>query len=302
MDVKMVPNFEGKIMALQIYRRHRKECEAGQTEDFKSGKLKEGRRRWKRCSCLIHVSGTIAGKFKRQSTGKGNWEEAEEVVAGWVSAGSWSSDKPQPEPAPSPAPDPSPPGTTISEALEAYLAKCKSRDIKGSTLAKYKTLTNQLGAYCARKGNLFIDQLRVADMDEFYGEWKDGKKGKAKKLERLKSFVHFCMKRKMLAEDIAKDLEAPPNASVLNPKTPYEDKELERIYAACAKIGPPTRPGRGYRNWGGEDAKDFIYLSIYTGLRISDVALFDTSKRLDGNDVFLGGTTLHRATPAKTRG
>jgi hypothetical protein len=56
MDVKMVPNFEGKIMALQIYRRHRKECEAGQTEDFKSGKLKEGRRRWKRCSCLIHVS------------------------------------------------------------------------------------------------------------------------------------------------------------------------------------------------------------------------------------------------------
>jgi site-specific recombinase XerD len=219
-----------------------------------------------------------------------------------VSAGSWSSDKPQPEPAPSPAPDPSPPGTTISEALEAYLAKCKSRDIKGSTLAKYKTLTNQLGAYCARKGNLFIDQLRVADMDEFYGEWKDGKKGKAKKLERLKSFVHFCMKRKMLAEDIAKDLEAPPNASVLNPKTPYEDKELERIYAACAKIGPPTRPGRGYRNWGGEDAKDFIYLSIYTGLRISDVALFDTSKRLDGNDVFLGGTTLHRATPAKTRG
>jgi len=95
------------------------------------------------------------------------------------------------------------------------------------------------------------------------------------------------MKRKMMAEDIAEDLEAPPNASVLNPKTPYEDGELDRIYAACDMIGPPTKPGAGYRNWGGEDAKDFVYLSVYTGLRISDVALFDTSKRLTGNDVFL---------------
>lgn len=37
----------------------------------------------------------------------------------------------------------------------------------------------------------------------------------------------------------------------------------------------------------GEDAKDFILLSVYTGLRISDVCLFDVSKRLHGNDVFL---------------
>jgi hypothetical protein len=32
-------------------------------------------------------------------------------------------------------------------------------------------------------------------MDRFYASWKNGKKRKAKKLERLKSFVHFCMKR-----------------------------------------------------------------------------------------------------------
>ncbi|MDQ2777920.1 MAG: site-specific integrase [Acidobacteriota bacterium] len=32
---------------------------------------------------------------------------------------------------------------------------------------------------------------------------------------------------------------------------------------------------------------DFILLSIYTGLRISDVATFDITKRLKGNDVFL---------------
>ena len=41
------------------------------------------------------------------------------------------------------------------------------------------------------------------------------------------------------------------------------------------------------RPWGGEDVRDFILISIYTGLRISDVCLFDVSKRLDGNNVFL---------------
>jgi len=29
-------------MALQLYRRHRKECEAGRLEDFKSGQFEEG--------------------------------------------------------------------------------------------------------------------------------------------------------------------------------------------------------------------------------------------------------------------
>jgi hypothetical protein len=68
-------------------------------------------------------------------------------------------------------------------------------------------------------------------------------------------------------------------ASEVLPKFPFEDDELERIYDACDKIGPPKKPGVGYRDWGGEDVKDFIYLSIYMGLRISDVALFDVSKR-----------------------
>ena len=176
---------------------------------------------------------------------------------------------------------------TVCDAIEAYLAKCRSRDIKPPTLAKYKTFTNQLEVYCTSRGYLYIGQLGVLDMDRFYGAWKDGKKGKAKKLERLRSFVRFCVKRKWLDEDIAKDLEAPPKASELNPKTPFEDEELERIYAACDKIGAPTKPGPGYRTWGGEDAKDFILLSCYTGLRISDVATFNISKRLNGNDVFL---------------
>ncbi len=119
-------------------------------------------------------------------------------------------------------------------------------------------------------------------MDRFYASWKDGIRGKAKKLDRLKGFVKFCIKRKWIAEDICEDLKAPEGSSVNIPKAPFTDEELNRIFAACDKIGPPTKVGPGYRTWGGEDAKDFIYLSIYTGLRISDVATFDIEKRLEG--------------------
>lgn len=67
-----------------------------------------------------------------------------------------------------------------------------------------------------------------------------------------------------------------------------EEEELERIYAACDKILPQPKPGPGFRTWDGQDAKDFSHLSIYAGLKISGICLFDVPKRLDGNDVFCG--------------
>jgi len=52
-----------------------------------SGEFDETRRGWKRCGCLIHVSGTLGGKFKRKQTGKSNWDEAKAVAADWEKAG-----------------------------------------------------------------------------------------------------------------------------------------------------------------------------------------------------------------------
>ena len=35
------------------------ECEGKHAEDARSGEFEEGRRGWKKCACLIHVSGTV---------------------------------------------------------------------------------------------------------------------------------------------------------------------------------------------------------------------------------------------------
>jgi site-specific recombinase XerD len=180
-----------------------------------------------------------------------------------------------------------PPRPTCRDAIDAYVAKCKNRSIAPNTLAKYRTFANQLSAYCVDRGCVYIDQLTVTDMDRFYASWKDGIRAKAKKLERLKAFVKFCVKREWLAKDISDDLQAPQGSSVTVPKSPFTEEELERLYAACNSIGPQLKQGPGHRTWGGEDVKDFIYLAIYTGLRISDVVTFDVTKRLEGNDVFL---------------
>lgn len=275
-------------MALRLYRRHRNDCEAHRPEGSFTGEFEEGRKGWRRCACLIHASGTLSGKFNRRQTGKSRWEEARAMSAEWELAGSWdgSIQPVPPPPAPQPEVAAQAPRMEIVEASEAYLAKCKNRNIAPTTLAKYQTFTNQLRAYAQSRGYVYLDQLTVADMDRFYGSWKDGIRSKAKKLERLKSFVKFCLKREWLQKNIADDLEAPEGSSITVPKAPFTDEELNRIFTACDAIGMDGfRPNR--RNWIGEDVKDFILLSIYTGMRISDVATFDIAKRLSGNSVFL---------------
>jgi integrase len=268
---------------LNLYRRHRQECEAGHPAESRSGEFEERKKGWKQCACFIFASGTLAGTFKRKYTGKSDWEGARAVATAWEAAKAW--DGPTKE-APTP-PAKQEAGITVQDATEAFIASRKNRGIEASTLSKYQTFIKQLRAYCNSRGYVMLDQLTVADMDRFYASWKDGKRAAAKKLERLKSFVKFCRKRKWITDDITEDLQAPEGSSIPANKTPFTDAELNRIYAACDALGGPKPPGPGYRPWSGEDMKDFIILSIYTGLRISDVATFNTTERLKGNDVFL---------------
>ena len=270
-------------MPLALYRRHRQECKGDHPHNSRTSEYEERKKGWRRCECPIFASGTLRKKFKRHNTGQWEFEGARVIAAALERAGSW---KAVVEPPPPPQ-EGQVARSTVEDATAAFLSKCKNRNIAPNTLSKYRTFTNQLSAYRQDLGFVYIDQLTVSDMDRFYARWKDGIRAKAKKLERLKAFVKFCVKRDWHQKDITEDLQAPEGSSVSVPKSPFTDEELNRLYAACDKIGPQLKQGPGYRTWGGEDAKDFIHLSIYTGLRISDIATFDITKRLKGNDVFL---------------
>jgi|SRR5215469_5756155 len=80
-------------------------------------------------------------------------------------------------------------------------------------------------------------------MDRFYAGWKDGIRAKAKKLDRLRSFARFCLKRTWLTENVAEDLHAPQGSSVPANKSPFTEEEPKGIYEACDKFGPSAVPG-----------------------------------------------------------
>src|ERR1700744_3360972 len=139
-------------MALKIYRRHRKECEGGHPEDAKSGEFEEGRRGWKKCACLIHVSGTLGGKFNRKQTGKSDWDEAKALVALWEGADAWDG-----RPALPPAPVAEGPARiSIADAVAVFMSIREGDEIAPATLRKYRTFTKQLLAFANSRGYVML--------------------------------------------------------------------------------------------------------------------------------------------------
>jgi integrase len=274
-------------MALKLYRRHRIECEGGHPEDSKSGEFEEGRRGWKKCACLIHVSGTLGGKFNRRQTGKSDWGEAKALVAIWETADCWDG-SPVAQPAPEPLPQSQSTRITIADGIKVFLTNREGAKIAPATLRKYRTFTTQLTSYAESRGYVMLDQITCADIDLFYASWSLGPRAKSKRLGTLRAFFRFCINRKWLSETpISSDIKAPIGANRVANKAPYTDEELHRIINACDRMPDVIwSSGMGNGKWTGEDVKDFIWMMVYTGLRISDVGLFHMN-RLKGNELFL---------------
>jgi integrase len=271
-------------VALKIYRRHRLECEAGHPEDSRSGEWEESRRGWKRCNCVIHLSGTLAGKFSRRSTDKTTWDEARAYVSALDAAGSWDGQVAPAVPEPVPA---GPPRITIAEAIQVFLAN-REASVAYPTFRKYKTFTKQLQAFADARGYVMLDQFRAGDIDVFYTKSNLGPRSKAKMIERLRHFFRFAVNREWMPKSpVSADLKPPAGAHRLVNKAPFTDEQLEDIIKACDHL-EDRRWGNahGAGLWTGEDLKEFIWVMVYTGLRISDVVLFDMD-RLHGNQVFL---------------
>jgi integrase/recombinase XerD len=285
-------------MALNSYRRHGSHCPGGRALHEMTYEADELRRNWKKCSCPIYASGTLHGQFKRKNTERSGWPEAKAIVSEWESAGSWSGKAHpiEPKPVAPPLSDSASARISIADAVKAYLAVRSGSGIVSATLRKHRTFVKQLEEFAAARGYVMLEQLTSADIDMFYAGWKLGARTKAKRLGTLRSFFRFCAKRKWVAVDptdpksvgpISSDLKPPIGANRAANKIPFTDEELQRIIHACDQLEPISwTNGKTGGVWTGNDVKDFILVLVYTGLRISDVGLFNIS-RLKGNEVFL---------------
>ena len=302
-------------MALSLYRRHRKECEAGHAEDLRSGEFDETRRGWKKCACLIHASGTLGGKFRRKQTGKATWEEAKDVAAVWEKARSWDAEEPglgahltsvaAPAPATSVSAGKS---ITIERAIQAFKAEF-SEYAAPNTQKKYNLILGKLSAFSKNKVYALLDQWGPIDVREFRSSWSVSPQTATKNMSIVKAFFELCLSNEWITRNPARHVRKQRGREAADrrgeQKLPFSDEELRRMYEACETrygkqeikwsrtIHHQRVSGEYVRynfKWTGQDLADFISVSVYTGLRISDVSTFHIDRMQPTGEIHIRTT------------
>jgi integrase len=267
-------------MALKLYRRHRKECEGGHAEDVRTGQFEEGRRGWKRCACIIHVAGTLDKIFNRRQTGETDWERARGVADALQKVGSWDGEI---APPPQPLPQQSPHRITVSSATKAFLDELKET-AAFATHKKYRLLLAKLNKFSDQRGYVMIDQWEPIDIRQFRSTWALSPLTAVRRMAMLKPFFEYCASNKWIQSNPARSVNNPKGREMSSrtneQKLPFTDEEIKKMYEACQGYGKTSK-----HKWNGDDVADFISLSIYTGLRISDVALFNLERMLPNGEI-----------------
>ncbi|HEY2382348.1 MAG TPA: tyrosine-type recombinase/integrase [Terriglobia bacterium] len=272
-------------MPLNLYRRHRQECETGHAAESRSGEFEERKKGWKKCACQIFASGTLKGKFKRRYTGRSDWNEAKAVAYEWEKAGSWERDVPVPVIVTETTSDSK--RTTIDRAVKTFLDELRE-SAAFATHKKYRLLLdNKFRAFSEKRGYLMVDQWEPLDVREFRSSWNVSPATAVRNMAMLKPFFEWCLNNEWIGRNPARLVKNPKGRDVTREeqKLPFTDEELKRMYDACHQYGLKTT----YR-WNGDDLSDFISLSIYTGLRISDVALFHIDRMLPTGEILIRTT------------
>jgi integrase len=268
-------------MSLNLYRRHRRDCTAGHAEESRSGELDERRKGWQRCSCPIFASGTLSKQFKRQTTGQWEWPSAKVITAQWETAERW--DGKLLPPLPPVVNSVNREGQTISGATVAFLAELLETAAP-ATHKKYRLFLNQFNAFSVDRGYVVLNQWEPVDVRQFRSTWKVSPPTAVRRMAMLKPFFDYCMSNKWVSANPARAVKNPKGRVMSDrsneQKLPFSDEEVKRMYAGC------ERYGRSYRHkWNGDDLADFISLSIYTGLRISDVATFHSDRLQEDGEI-----------------
>ena len=270
-------------MALHLYRRHRKECKAGHPFRLHSSEFDERKRGWKRCECPIVISGTLQKHFRRHTSGLWEWEDARSLASQIEARGTWS-ELPGAVLAPIEA-QAEEKRIRIEDATTHFLNELQET-AAFATHKKYRLLLARLERFSAERGYVAIDQWEPLDVRQFRSTWPVSPQTAVRRMAMLKPFFEYCLSNKWISSNPARAVKNPKGREMKHSeqKFPFTDEELKRIYAACEKYGTERH------TWKGEDLADFISLSIYTGLRISDVALFHISRMNENGEITLRTT------------
>ena len=242
----------------RIYRRHRPACKFAAVENSWS---------MLNCNCPLYGDGYIDGKrVLRRSLDTRNQAVASKRLADLM-AQYQSEERPKAAPA----------KKGVPEAVEAFLAhhgaigpdgKYKGQ-IRFSTYRKYRNSLRKLEAFCKEHKFTAIWDVGIEQLDAFRASRRLAPKTSLTELELLRKFWTFCLKRKWVAENVAKQIDGPKNVGE-NDIEPYTPLDESRILAACNSFGRYS-----YERL---RALAITQLHRYTGLAISDVATLEKAR------------------------
>lgn len=186
--------------------------------------------------------------------------------------------------------------------------KASKGDVGHGTKRNHRRCLDNFVTICRKAGITRLDDVEIETIDLFRSQRSISALTWTKELAILRNFFGFCVTRRWISFNPAKEVKAPKPKP--KPKEPYTEDEVAHILAACDQLG------RGpYER---DRARAMVLLLRYTGLRISDVATLARDRVRDdriylytmknGKPVFLPIPAVLRdalgtlPTPKETRG
>jgi integrase len=222
-------------MSITIWRRHTPACPHA-----------EKGRAYLKCSCPLWADGYQNGRrTQRQSLGTRDLARARKKAADLDNPDEVKLEKP------------------IKEAIKLFIASCRAHGSKPSSTKKYTGMLGQFEKYCDSKGLVNVRDLDVTLVDDYHIYRVVAPNTRKNDLTLLRGFFKYCVARKWLEENPAKDVPF-PNVDP-SEKVPYSKAEIEAIKSACFHIG--------HEEYERLRAYAMILTMRYTALRIGDIAM-----------------------------
>lgn len=217
----------GRSEGLYLWTRH--------SDDCKYVKLAADRDQSRRWNCMKYLAGCAPdGTRFRESTGTTSWEKARKILARklaehdpvnkplfgvTVSERATSSTK------------------TITKAVEQFLETKRGESVVD--MAHYEGLFNrEFLPWCKEQGLFDVAELGLEQVTSFRNQLSNKGTVKNRKLSRLRSFLAFCMDRRWIGENPAKQLK-PANED--DPSVDYfHPEEIQKLLEASRCICAPA--------------------------------------------------------------
>jgi integrase/recombinase XerD len=226
---------------LTAYRRHLSDCPH----------LPKGQA-YTLCGCPIWAYGVLNGKRIRQSLGTADTARALRRIAELENGDGQAEEVPA--------------GPTVAAAVSLFIASSKERNLKASTLASYSKTLAHLSSFKAFI-NEPVSAISTPALDAYKSSRTIAPSTWRKELETLRAFFYWCEERGWCQKNPARKLKMP---LVDDLKTqPFSGDEVRSLIAAAGDLSSDNPAETEYVR---RRARALMYVLLYSGLRISDVA------------------------------